>query len=121
STSESRFVCRDGAREIACLGELESSLQIRLRIVSERRHGGVHRITLGGPARTVLCVPLERALRFVRPTERAIRECERVVRGAPLGEECDGALQMRDGRVVLTFGRRDPSETELGGRFGRRL
>jgi hypothetical protein len=66
-------------------------------------------------------VPLERTPRFVHAADRSICQRERVVRGAPLREERDGAFQMRDGRAVVASGFGDTSETELRRRLGRRL
>ena len=48
-------------------------------------------------------MPLERALRLVAASERAIRERERVVRRAPLGKQRDRALEVRDRFVVAPF------------------
>ena len=90
-----RLVRGDRAVDVAGLGELDPALQQRPRIVAQRGDGGEHRIGHGRPARAVLRVPLERRLRVVAASERAIRERQRVVRGAELGKERDRALKVR--------------------------
>src|SRR5439155_19387942 len=92
-----------------------------LRIISERGDGRKHRVLQRGPARPVLGVALERALRFVSTTERAERERERVVSGAPFGKQLDGALQVHDCRLMTTLGGGDAPESELRRRLGGRL
>ena len=68
-----------------------------------------------------LRVPLERALRLVASSERAVGERERIVRGAELRKERDRALQVRDGRVVPpSAAAMRPSPNSAAG-LGRRL
>jgi len=66
-------------------------------------------------------VSLERALGLISAAKRAIGTRQRVVRGAPFGEQRDGAFQVRHGRLVVTIGHSDSSESELGCRLGRRF
>ena len=87
----------------------------------ERVDGGEDRVLHGGPARSVLSVPLERTLRLVSASKRAVGKRERVIRGAPFRKQPDRALQVRDGRVVEALGRGDAPQSELGCRLGCRL
>ena len=118
---ERLFVRRNRARQIAFVGQPDPALERRLRIVSERRHAGEHRVGDRRPPRAVARVLLEGALGRVPASERAIRERERVVRRAVFGEERDGALEVRHGGVVSIARGRDSTEPEFRDRFGRRL
>jgi len=64
---------------------------------------------------------IERTLGGVAASERAIRERQRVVCGAVLGEEGDGAFEMGDGGGVAVARRGDSTEAEFGDGLRRRL
>ena len=65
-------------------------------------------------------MPLERALRLVAAAERAVRERQRVVGGAQLGEQRDRALEVRDGRSCRpSAAAMRPSPNCRGGLGGR--
>ena len=98
---ERRLVRGDRAVEIAGIGEPHAALQDGAGVLSQGRDRGQHRIDQRRPARTILFVPRQRRSRLVEAAERAIRQRQPVVRRAQLGEERHGALEMRDGRVVL--------------------
>jgi hypothetical protein len=66
-------------------------------------------------------VLIERTLGGVAAPERAIRERQRVVCGAVLGEEGDGAFEMGDSGGVAVARRGDSTEAEFSDRLRRRL
>ena len=63
----------------------------------------------------------ERPLRLGLPTERAIGQRERVVSGAEIRGERDGALEVTDGDRMSTLRCCNATEAELRGRFRGRL
>ena len=110
---EGSFVRRDRASHITRLRQRDAPPQARCPVVSKRGHGIAHGVLGRGPSSAEPRVLLERAAGIVSPSERSARLRERVVGRTELGEQLNGALEMRNGAIVQAHRGIDSTEPEL--------